>query len=140
MSLENIFYWSYWFSQPSELVGGLEVVGFIIPVGLLISALLLRMVAYFRYKEDQLLKRIWWRISNSIFCFGFINLIWFVFRQQRIPYLAYRFWMLILIIIIIWWIYTIIKYALKRVPEIREERIKREQKEKYFPKNYSVNH
>lgn len=135
MNVWNIFRWSYWFGQPQEIKGGLEIVWLVVVVILIIVGLLLRFLVNYRYKKDLVSQRIGWRLSNSIFFFGITNLIWLVFRQQQIPYLAFRFWLLTIFLITGWWVYRIICYTLKRVPEIRREKFEQERKEKYFPKS-----
>jgi hypothetical protein len=86
------------------------------------------------YKKDELLKQVLQRFSNVAFFAGFLSLLWIFFRQERVPYFAFRFWLLIIAGIVLWWLYRIIIFMRKRVPQIRQEKSLREIKEKYLPK------
>ena len=56
---------------------------------------------------------------------GFLGLLWMFFRQERIAFLAWRFWLLLWLAAVVFWAYRLARYALKRIPEIKAEEIRR---------------
>jgi len=43
------------------------------------------------------------------------------FRQERVAFLAWRFWLLLWVVITLIWVFRLARYALKRIPEIQAE-------------------
>lgn len=132
MGIGNLFYWTYWFNQPYIARGWVMWVwvgGFL---GLVIAGIVLRILS--QIKKDHLIQTVLQRFSNIGFTMGIFGLVWMFLRQQRVPFLAWRFWLLPWIAIFIWWMVKLIRYSVKRLPEIKKEKEERELKEKYLPK------
>ncbi|MBU0546347.1 hypothetical protein KKA13_03785 [Patescibacteria group bacterium] len=132
MSVLNLFYWSYWFNQPYIARGWVMWVwvgGFL---GLVLTGIIMRMMS--QIKEDNLIKEVFRRFSNLGVVMGVCGLVWLFLRQQRVPFLAWRFWLLFWLIILIWWLVKVLRYSIKRIPEIKREQTERMAKEKYLPK------
>lgn len=132
MSIKNLFYWSYWFSQPYIARGGLAWVWFGGFMLLIFGGIALQVAR--QYQTDALKKEAARRWVNFLLTMGILGLIWMFFRQERIPVLAWRAWLLAWLAIAAIWKYKIVRYSLKRIPVIRAEQAAREQKEKYLPK------
>jgi len=130
MNFKNLFYLDYWLSQPAVAKGTalwLLVGGFLllIAVGLILRIL----VAYRQDKLDKIMLR---RFGAFGMTMGLLGMMWMFFRQERIPFLAWRFWLLLWLLVAVWWLIRILEYIIKRVPVIRKEKISKEDKEKYL--------
>ncbi|MFH1789684.1 MAG: hypothetical protein ABH832_01300 [bacterium] len=131
MSISNLFYINYWFGQPREARGIVLVV--YISVFLLLIILGIGARVFVAYKNDRVVKQILRRFSAFGMTMGMIGMMWMFFRQQKIVFLAWRFWVLLWILLAIFWMIRILKYVIKRVPEIRKEQIHEEKRRKYLP-------
>lgn len=132
MAIDNIFHLSYWFYQPFTARGlslWIFIGGFLL---LVMAGLIFKMLVY--YKEDKITRELLRRFGNFFFTLGFFGLVWMFFRQERVAFLAWRFWLLVWVLILVWWLAGIARYAVKRVPEIRKEQEERERIAKYLPK------
>ena len=132
MSVANLFFLSYWFNQPYIARGWVMWVwvgGFL---GLVLAGIILRMLS--QINRDHLMREVFRRFSNLGVVTGMLGLVWLFLRQQRVPFLAWRFWLLFWAVIFIWWLVKVLKYSIKRIPEIKKEQAERTEKEKYLPK------
>jgi hypothetical protein len=66
---------------------------------------------------------------------GLLGLLWFFFRQERVAFLAWRFWLVLWLIITVFWAYKILVYMFKKVPVINSQRAEKIINEKYLPRN-----
>lgn len=132
MHPSNLFQTIYWFNQP-EMARGLSlwilVGGFLLFILGGIAFKILTPYAKIRAKREPLR-----RAGNFCLTIGFFGLMWMFFRQEEIPFLAWRFWLLLLLGLFVWWLARIARYTVKRVPEIRKEQLEKERMEKYLPK------
>ena len=133
MSIKNLLYWSYWFSQPYIARGGLAWVWFGGFMALLIGGVALQIAR--QYQTEALKKEVLRRWVNLLLTMGILGLIWMFLRQERIPVLAWRAWLLIWLALGLVWLYKIFRYSIKRLPAIRAEQAEKERMEKYLPKN-----
>jgi Ca2+/Na+ antiporter len=117
-----------------ELVGVVRGVWIIVPIIFILGGIGMRLVAYYQVSTHNLQTKVLYRVSAPILFFGFLSLLWVVFCQQRAPYVAYRFWLLLIIIITGVWLYRAVRYALQRIPQIKKEQQEKQQREKYLPK------
>jgi UDP-N-acetylmuramyl pentapeptide phosphotransferase/UDP-N-acetylglucosamine-1-phosphate transferase len=132
MSIQNLFRLDYWFSEPFTARGAtlwLLVGGFLLFIVLgLVDKILSQ------YQQDKS-KRLMLKRSGSFgITMGFLGLVWMFFRQERVAFLAWRFWMFLWVVGAAIWVYCLARYALKRIPEIKAEEAKRIALEKYLPK------
>lgn len=130
MSFFNLFYFSYWFSQPLTARGAVMwawVGGFlaIVLFGLVMQILRL-------YQKQKWSKEISRRFGNWGVNMGLWGLLWMFFRQERIAFLAWRFWVIIWLVVTAIWLYRLLYYVIKRVPKIKEEEAVKELKNKYL--------
>lgn len=132
MNITNLIKLDYWFSQPFTARGltlWLLVGVFLL---LIVKGLVLKIVS--QYKDDKFKKLFFKRFGSFDITMGFFGLMWMFFRQERVAFLAWRFWMLLWSIVAIIWIYRLARYVIKRIPEIKAEEEKRVSIEKYLPK------
>lgn len=132
LSIFNLFTWHYWFSQPYIAYGNTKLIWVLLFLGLILFGIVARWCAH-RY-SDTAISEVWRRLSNLGATMGLIGLIWFGFRQERVQFLAWRFWVFFWGLCLVWWLGKIVYYWLKRVPVIKQENAKRELMEKYLPK------
>lgn len=132
MSIQNLFFVSYWFDQPYIARGGVAWVWLGIFLFLIIAGVTARVVAL--SWQDSLMKEVLRRTSAWGFTWGLLGLAWFFFRQERIPFLAWRFWLVIGAVAAGLWLYKIIWYAVKRIPQIRSENQRRLASDRFIPK------
>lgn len=131
MNIKNLFDIYYWFREPYSATGlslWLLVGGFLF---LILSGIALQISAqYVKAKTQSVLLK---KISSLGLTMGILGLLWMFFRQERVAFLAWRFWWIILAAASAWWVYKIIWYATKRAPALKIEQEKKERMEKYLP-------
>jgi hypothetical protein len=85
------------------------------------------------FAKSNLNKTILKKVGDLFSYLGIIGLVFFFFRQQSIPVFGLRIWFLFWAIAFASWFAVIMKYVLKRVPEIKAEQAEKARKEKYLP-------
>jgi hypothetical protein len=94
--------------------------------------------AVFKFLEkktlDKIKSEIYRRFGNVLLGLSFFLVFWFFFRQQHIPFLAWRFWWLLALFFAVSSILKTLRYMLKRIPEIRKFEEEKKMREKYLPK------
>lgn len=130
MSIKNLFFWSYWFKQPYLLHGGKlaawVIIFLVVTLGGLV-ALFLKI-----QQSEQALRKFWARAAGCLLTMGITGLIWLFFRQEQVPFLAWRFWVAVWVIIFAVWFIPLLVYYFKRVPVIRAENAARAERERYL--------
>lgn len=131
MHIKNLLDWSYWFYQPFTARGGAMwffVILFLVLVLFGLTAKIARL-----YGQDKCYKEIFRRAGNAGITMGLLGLLWLFFRQERVAFFAWRFWLLLWLVGAIIWVVKIVMYLVKRVPAIKEEQAKRSAMDKYLP-------
>ena len=106
---------------------------FIVFLGIVIIGAVVRMVSRQRLTDKYALE-IANRSANLLVVTGVLGLWdWFVSGQQ-VPLLSARFWLVVLLALVIWWVWAITRYARKTVPEMRNRHNERKEQMKYFTK------
>jgi len=132
MSLLNLFKLNYWFAQPFPALGWIKWTW----VLLFLSFVILSVVFIFlrQYKsKDKFIKKVYTKSANLFLSVGLLGLLWMFFRQEKVPFLSWRFWLLLLVLILGFGLYRILHYFFKRLPQIKEEKIRQENIKKYIP-------
>jgi len=135
MQIQNILKSSYWFYQPFIAIGVVRwvwIIGFLV---LVLGGLVARMIRIYKLNLEQRTRETLRRSGNMLITMGFLGLLWFFFRQEQVAFLAWRFWLILWLVIFGWWIYRIIFYVVKRSPMIQNEQAKKIEMEKYLPKS-----
>ena len=130
MSLRHLFFVSYWFSQPDSFSGRLLTGGLVC----FLAFIILGVVLLVGRRRLALVpeQRLWGRWSALLITLGLIGLLWLSLRQERVTFLAWRFWMLLWIVALVWWGGRLLWYRFRRLPLIKEEHAARARKEKYL--------
>lgn len=131
MKLTNLLYWSYWFTQPNLAARGVEKTYLIILFGItLIGGVFL----FLKQKQvEKAIANLYGRYGNWGVTMGLTGLVLFFFRQQHVFFLGWRIWFLIWLAVLVVWLLPIVRYHVRRVPEIRQLNKARLAKEKYLP-------
>ncbi len=133
MQFQNLLEVDYWFGQPFSAQGRslwLLIGGFLLFV---LAGLICKIAAQFQ--EEKYKTSVLKRFGTLGLTLGFFGLVWMFFRQEGVMLLSYRFWLLVWVIALGLWLYSIIKYLVTRVPEIKSEQDRRARIEKYLPKS-----
>ncbi len=131
MNLGKLFSWTYWFQQPL-ITSGWAMWFFVLTfLGLVLLGLIAKILRL--YRSDKLEKEVLNRFGSWGIATGLVGLIWFFFRQERVAFFAWRFWLLGWVVWTGVWITKNILYSVKRVPIIRQEASEREIRNKYLP-------
>jgi hypothetical protein len=134
MQIQNILKSSYWFYQPFIAIGAVKwfwIVSFLV---LVLAGLAAKIVRVYNKNLSDNIREILRRASNLLVTTGLLGLLWMFFRQERVAFLAWRFWLLLWVVLFVWWAYKVIFYVTKRLPMIKNEQSKKVEMEKYFPK------
>ncbi len=132
MNITNILDWSYWFHQPFIARGSTMWIWVIIFLVAIFSGLILKFIQ--QQLSEKYQKKIVNSFSNVGLTSGLLGLLWLFFRQERVPFLAWRFWLLFFVAYALYVIVKNLKFIITRLPKIRAEHAERAQKEKYLPK------
>ncbi|MDO9509737.1 MAG: hypothetical protein Q7J14_00435 [Candidatus Magasanikbacteria bacterium] len=132
MSIFNLLKIEYWFSQPYILYGGAKWFWLIFILALIVAGFV------FKYLQKQTLDKIkaeiFKRFGNVLTGMSIFLVIWLFFRQQHIPFLAWRFWWLLALFFAVSSALSTLRYMLKRIPEIRKFEEEKQMREKYLSK------
>jgi hypothetical protein len=132
MKFTNFFFWSYWFSEPYIARGGLAVFFWVVASSLFFAGI--GLFIYRKYRADKLEQEVFRRFAVLVTTLGVLSLLWVFFRQQHIPFFAWRFWLVGVAIFFAWRLYVAFSYLKKRLPAIKAEQAIRERRDRYLPK------
>lgn len=128
--MEKFFTIGFWFAQNP---GALEGVARKLFLALLIVLFVgIFVFTYLKRKKSGLYFKIWRSLRSFSLANLVIGMLLFFFTEQSIPVLSSRFWFILWAIGIGTWSYFITKRFLK-IPEIKEEREKQKEFNKYIP-------
>ncbi len=132
MSFRHFFQAAYWFSQPGVAYEGVRIISWGFFIAALVAGIVLFVLAH--KAGNRLDKTVYNRYATWAASLAFMGLLWMFFRQEGIIFLGWRFWLAIGALGWGVWLYRLVNYSLKRVPQIRLEQEARAKKEKYLPK------
>ena len=132
MSISNILDWSYWFYQPFIARGTAMWIWVGIFLGSVLIGLILKIVQ--QRIQEKYLKKILNSFGTIGLTVGLTGLLWLFFRQERVPFFAWRFWLVLIFGLAIWRVVVQAIFLARRVPQIRAEHKAKELTEKYLPK------
>ena len=127
--MKNLLTLNYWFNfSPGSFIYVAQVI--------FVAFLLLLFVAGIFFMIHKRKKGQYKVLSEKLYEFSFVNLflgfLLFFFDNQGVRFFSARFWFLIWIVIMIYWLINIFKKFGKIIIK-REERKKQEQFKKYLP-------
>ncbi len=134
MQIQNVLKGSYWFYQPFIAVGAVRwfwIVSFLV---MILAGLIAKIVRVSNEKISGGTKEVLRRAGNLLITMGCLGWLWMFFRQQQVSFLAWRFWLVLWAVLLVWWTFKVVFYATKRLPLISTEQAKRDLQSKYLPK------
>jgi len=129
MILNNLLSTSYWFAL---IPGPLGQSGKIFFITLSLLLLLGAIISLVYRRKTSLFKRTLSRLYSFFAGNLIVALIFFFFRYEVVPFLSARFWLGIWFIIMVIWLYFIMKSTKGLSQKKKEFKLKKE-KEKYIP-------
>lgn len=102
--------------------------------GLLVVLGIICLFLSFRKAQRKPYRRLFGKLSSWGWTMGLLGYALLFFSVQKIAYLSARFFYLLWLATAIWWLYYIIRYAIKDIPRIVEKQKQFEASEKYLPK------
>jgi len=128
----DLLVWSYWFEAYAEPFSGLGLwLVFGLVAALWLAGAVLRLVAA-QWLKDNSIKKIFRRLGTLLLTDGFLIGLTLFFTQTQTPYLGSRWWFILWLVITVFWLWFIIRYAIKVAPQERQQRLARENKLKYL--------
>lgn len=128
-NMGNLLTFKYWFNTNPESFILLAQIIFLSFLGLLLVAGIFFMIARRQNGPKKVL-------FNKLYDFCFVNLVLglllLFFNYQQIQFFSARFWLLIWLIIMIWWGFSI-SQKIKKIIGQRAERQKQAEFKKYLP-------
>ncbi|MCX6779718.1 MAG: hypothetical protein NT034_00875 [Candidatus Magasanikbacteria bacterium] len=134
MQIQNILKGSYWFYQPFIAVGAVRWFWIVIFLVMILAGLIAKIVRVANNKMSGGTQEVLRRAGNLLITMGCLGWLWMFFRQQQVSFLAWRFWLLLWVALLVWWTLKVVYYATKRLPLISTEQAKRDLQSKYLPK------
>lgn len=134
ISIRPIFSSSFWFDLfPTSLSPLFERGFFFVFAVLVFSGAILRIVARKQhYDRDQ--KLVLRSIATMLSVMGFAGLLWLFMTNQEIYLFGARFWFLIWLGVVVYWVYRLVRLARVEVPAMQEARNMRKDINMYIPK------
>lgn len=119
--------------RPGALAAGTKQTLMVILSVFLLLAIVSRLLAYFKKEQPPLAK-----LLKKSYLFWLVNtlvgLVWLFFRIEVVPLFSARFWILLMGLVDLFWLFYILKYAIKQMPREKKAREEKKQFQKYLPK------
>lgn len=131
MNFINVFDYFYWFSQPSVARGSEMWFWVIIFLVMILFGLVSKFIA--QNVKEKYLSKIYLSFGTIGLSVGLVGLFWMFLRQERVPFLAWRFWLIIIFGVALWRLIVNIRFIVTRAPAIRKEQAEKNEKDKYLP-------
>ena len=133
LDLTNFFKLERFFSlQPSI---ALNTVYFLLAIfGAVIIAGIFFKVIQKIGRGDSFSKKLWQKYHLMFLTLGVIGVILTWFRYERVYVLSARFWLLVWLLGLVFWLALILKYQIKNIPPAREKSQRTNDFNKYLPK------
>ncbi len=132
MDFSQLTSWQYWFTMRVGVLSDETRLWLAIVFG---GAAVLAIASFFLFKKQPPPLNNFFRKTFIFFLVNAsVGVIWGFFRQEAIPMLGARFWVLSLFIIDLIWLFYIIKYGVKQLPQERKAQAEKKQFAKYLPK------
>ncbi|NMB48190.1 hypothetical protein GYA13_01940 [Candidatus Kuenenbacteria bacterium] len=130
--MRNLLTFSYWFNISPEPWLESSYRFLILVFGIMVIIGLLAGLFIKKNDSDNLKRKFWDKIQSLFLLIGFLGLGLVFCRQEEIGFLSMPFLLLLLGVWALIWAYKIFRYAVKIMPERREEQRKKEEKQKYL--------
>ncbi|HLD81824.1 MAG TPA: hypothetical protein VJA22_01285 [Patescibacteria group bacterium] len=130
----NFFTFSYWFSLvPGSLDSATQTFLSFFFTFVLIVWVVGKMLAAEKSSTDKLLARVYRKIGTLGVTMGILGFVILFFFYQNVYLLNARFWFLLWILILAFWIWKIVHLHRVKIPKIKENLREQQEYEKYLP-------
>ena len=124
---------SYWFTLAPAQVDGLSgKIIFGVFALMFVIGIVMKIVSTHRVKDTYLLD-IARKVIILLVTMGLIGSVLYFFSYERIRFFGARFWYVIWLAVLGYWIYGIVRFVQQEVPAKREQEQAKEAHKKYFP-------
>lgn len=127
--MQNLLTWHFWFNLRPEPLLPIFVNIFL---GFLILLLLASIFTGIKQSRKGLYKIFWKKAYNFSIGNLIIGAVFFFFNYERAAFLSARFWLAIWIIIMLWWLWPIVKQY-RLVPAKQKQLAQEQEFKKYIP-------
>ncbi len=136
LTIADFFHLSYWFT-PNPGTLGIQFTLFfatLFAVCILAKILLRYMGRQYTVHLPKFRRELFFRGERLALTMGIVGYLWLFFAYEMIPFFSSRFWMVIWMLALFLWVYSIFHYALYEIPQHFAKEREREYKKKYFGK------
>ncbi len=132
--LSKLFSFRFWFAMNPGGWQDLRLT--VLVVGLVLIILgVIGVIGGNKLKQQNRYYKFFIRIGRGLMVVGILDLLLWFWRDQQVPFFAARFWYLLLILGVVVWIgWTIVSFVKFKQRLIEEEK-RREEFDKYLPRN-----
>jgi len=133
--IKPLLSFSYWFNTTAiPFLPAVNKLVLITLYGLLIAGIACAAYAKLGKKLEKDLKRLLRKYAGALTTAGVVGLMFYAFTWQRVPFLSMRFFFVLWFALFAYWIWTIIRFQTKELPERRKMREEQAKREKWLPK------
>jgi protein-S-isoprenylcysteine O-methyltransferase Ste14 len=124
----------YWFQiQPAAMVPWASTASIVIFTAMFVVGIGVKVYGA-KSGMEKLVRRAVERAGTLLVTMGLIGGVWWLVCYERVPMLSMRVWLLVWLVSMGLWIWSIAKYLRVEVPAKRAKAKEREQYEKWLPK------
>lgn len=132
--MNMIFSLDFWFRlQPITMTPLFTRFFFILFSAFVIFGAMATIVARKKH-DDRLLIKTYKKIAQMFYTMGWLGLIILFFSYQEVYFFGARFWYLIWLAGLAFWIFSIVHYVKVQIPQLREEFQSKKEINKYLPR------
>ena len=104
---------------------------FIVFLSIVIVGAVVRMISKRNFRDRYALE-VTRRVATMLVVMGVLGLWYWFVSGQMIPFMSAHFWLVVWVLGILYWTYTILRYALRTVPKEKERTQQCKDKKKYM--------
>ncbi|MBP9869053.1 hypothetical protein KBC59_00635 [Patescibacteria group bacterium] len=125
----------FWFNPaPPPFLPLVDRLLLVLFVGFVVIGVLAHL-ARLRGGLEKMTRRAISRAGTLLITMGLFGLLLWAFLYERVSYLSMRFWYLVWLGILIWWVYSIYKFVFIEIPQKQDQQKERDAINKWLPKS-----
>lgn len=135
MNFHELWSIKYWLTVAPGLVSvKFLIILAVIFGGVFVFGVVSRFLARYYQKKKSYLAGIYFKLSTLSLTMGVFGLMYYFFIYENIYLLSARFWFLIWLIGLVWWLLFLVKFYYVKLPAEKKTLSEREIFEKYLPR------
>jgi len=132
--MSNLLSFNYWFlAQPAMFVSWAGTVLLVVFTALAVVGLVAKIYGV-RAGLDKFVRRAVQRAGTCLLSMGLVGLLHYFFVFERVPVLSMRIWLLVWLVAILLWAWSILRYVRVEIPKANAMKAERERLNKWLPK------